>query len=128
MASNDTSDFLTAFAIGTALGAGAILLLRPARPNPRKRLAKRLKPRRGRKLARRSRIRSVRLEGGDAAAAGLGTDATQEMTREVIATGRELLGEFRAEVQRILDDAREELRAMGANVGQPPAPAAGVDA
>jgi gas vesicle protein len=128
MASNDTSDFLTAFAIGTALGAGAILLLRPARPNPRKRLAKRLKPRSGRKLARRSRIRSVRLEGGDVAAAGLGADATQEMTREVIATGRELLAEFRAEVQRILDDAREELRAMGADGGQPPAPAAGVDA
>ncbi|HEX8321173.1 hypothetical protein [Longimicrobium sp.] len=133
MASNDTSDFLTAFAIGTALGAGAILLLRPARPNPRKRLAKRLKPRSGRKLARRSRIRSVRLEGGDVAAAGLGAaagmgaDATQEMTREVIATGRELLAEFRAEVQRILDEAREELRSMGLDAGQPPAPAAGVD-
>ncbi|MBW3656011.1 MAG: hypothetical protein KY444_07875 [Gemmatimonadetes bacterium] len=126
MASNDTSDFLTAFAIGTALGAGAILLLRPARPNPRKQLAKRLKPRKARKLARRSRIHSVRLEGGDAA--GLGADASQEMTREVIATGRELLAEFRAEVQRILDDAREELRAMGADAGQPPAPAAGVDA
>jgi len=128
MASNDTSDFLTAFAIGTALGAGAILLLRPARPNPRKRLAKRLKPRSGRNLARRSRIRSVRLEGGDAGAAGLGADATQEMTREVIATGRELLAEFRAEVQRILDEAREELRSMGLDAEQPPAPAAGVDA
>lgn len=128
MASNDTSDFLTAFAIGTALGAGAILLLRPAGPNPRKRLAKRLKPRSGRKLARRSRIRSVRLEGGDMAAAGLGADATQEMTREVIATGRELLAEFRAEVQRILDEAREELRSMGLDAGPPPAPAAGVDA
>lgn len=113
MASNDTSDFLTAFAIGTALGAGAILLLRPARPNPRKRLAKRLKPRKGRKLARRSRIRSVRLEGGDVASAGLGADASQELTREVIATGRELLAEFRAEVQRILDEAREELREAG---------------
>jgi hypothetical protein len=128
MASNDTSDFLTAFAIGTALGAGAILLLRPARPNPRKRLAKRLKPGRGRKLARRSRIRSVRLEGGDATAVGLGADASQEMTREVIATGRELLAEFRAEVQRILDEAREELRSMGLDAGQPPAPAPGVDA
>jgi gas vesicle protein len=128
MASNDTSDFLTAFAIGTALGAGAILLLRPARPNPRKRLAKRLKPRSGRKLARRSRIRSVRLEGGDAASAGLRAEASQEMTREVIATGRELLAEFRAEVQRILDEAREELRSMGLDAGQPPAPAAGVDA
>lgn len=128
MASNDTSDFLTAFAIGTALGAGAILLLRPGRPNPRKRLAKRLKPRRGRKLSRRSRIRSVRLEGGDVAPAGLGADATQEMTREVIATGRELLAEFRAEVQRILDEAREELRSMGLDAGPPPAPVDGVDA
>jgi hypothetical protein len=61
-------------------------------------------------------------------AAGLGADATQEMTREVIATGRELLAEFRAEVQRILDEAREELRSMGLDAGQPPAPAAGVDA
>jgi hypothetical protein len=31
---DDTSDFLTAFAIGTALGVGATLLLRP-RPAPR---------------------------------------------------------------------------------------------
>lgn len=124
MASNDTSDFLTAFAIGTALGAGAILLLRPARPNPRRRLAKRLKPRRGRKLARRSRIRSVRLEGGDAT---LGAEASQAMTQEVIATGRELLAEFRAEVQRILDDAREELRVLRGEPG-PPATGGEVDA
>jgi hypothetical protein len=50
------------------------------------------------------------------------------MTREVIATGRELLAEFRSEVQRILDEAREELRSMGLDAGPPPAPAAGVDA
>lgn len=115
----DTNDFLTAFAIGAALGVGATLLLRPERPNPRKQLQKRLKPH-VRKLGKRAaRNRRVARQ---AARRGPG------MHDDAIATGRELLAEFRAEVQRILDEAREELRSMGIDARQPPAPAAGVDA
>lgn len=107
MAHKDTNDFLTAFAIGAALGVGATLLLRPEKPNPRKQLQKRLKPH-VRKL-RRSAARSRRA--GRAAprpAAGVG------MEDDAIRAGRELLAEFRGEVQRILDEARGELREIAA--------------
>lgn len=104
MARQDNTDFLTAFAIGTALGVGATLLLRPEKPNPRRQLARRLKPHA--KKLRKS------VEKGRATARTSVRRYETEMTDEVIAAGRELLGEFRAEVHRILDEAREELRAL----------------
>jgi hypothetical protein len=107
MARHDTNDFLTAFAIGAALGVGATLLLRPEKPNPRKQLQKRLKPhvRKLRKGAVRTR-RSGRIPPLPFAAEGMEDDA--------IRAGRELLAEFRGEVQRILDEARGELRDLSA--------------
>lgn len=100
---DDTTDFLTAFAIGTALGVGATLLLRPRPRSARERLMRELQPRRGRlrgvvpaDAVRVRRPEPVEVEG-----------LTEE---EVIDVGRELLEEFREEVQRILADAREQLR------------------
>ncbi|HLL81213.1 MAG TPA: hypothetical protein VK420_01125 [Longimicrobium sp.] len=100
---DDTTDFLTAFAIGTALGVGATLLLRPRPRTARERLMRELKPRRGRlrgtvpaDAVRVRRPEPVEVEGL--------TEA------DVIDMGRELLEEFREEVQRILADAREQLR------------------
>ena len=55
MARQDTSDFLTAFAVGTVLGIGATLLLRPEPRSPRERLMRELKP--YRKKLRRSAAR-----------------------------------------------------------------------
>lgn len=109
MARQDTNDFLTAFAIGAVLGVGATLLLRPEKPNPRKQLQKRLKPhvRKLRKSAAKSRKGGrVRVAAASAApqAAGMEDDA--------IRAGRELLAEFRGEVRRILDEARQELRGI----------------
>ena len=106
MARQDTNDFLTAFAIGAALGVGATLLLRPEKPNPRKQLQKRLKPhvRKLRKSAPKSR---GRVAPRPAAAEGMEDDA--------IRAGRELLAEFRGEVQRILEEARDELRELSAD-------------
>ncbi len=101
MPRQDTTDFLTAFAIGTVLGIGATLLLRPEPRTARERVLRELKP--YRKKVRKSRAR-VRQGVRD------GAGASGEMTGEVITIGRELLGEFRAEVQRILEDARDELR------------------
>jgi gas vesicle protein len=103
MARQDNNDFLTAFAIGAALGVGATLLLRPEKPNPRKQLQKRLKPhvRKLRKGAARPR-KAGPIGPRPAAAEGVEDDA--------IRAGRELLAEFRGEVQRILDEARDELR------------------
>ena len=104
MARQDNNDFLTAFAIGAALSVGATLLLRPEKPNPRKQLQKRLKPhvRKLRKSAARSRKAGRVAPSRPAAAEGMEDDA--------IRAGRELLAEFRGEVQRILEEARDELR------------------
>lgn len=106
MGRQDNNDFLAAFAIGAALGVGATLLLRPEKPNPRKQLQKRLKPhvrKLRRSAARKKAGRVVRRAPG---AAGMEEDA--------IRAGRELLAEFRGEVQRILDEARDELRQVAA--------------
>ena len=110
MARQDTSDFLTAFAVGAVLGVGATLLLRPEKPNPRKQLQKRLKPhvRKLRKSASRAR-KTGRAAARSAAAEGMEDDA--------IRAGRELLAEFRGEVRRILDEAREELRDLSGERG-----------
>ena len=116
MARQDTNDFLAAFGIGAVLGIGAALLLRPEKPNPRKQLQKRLKSH-VRKLGKSaSRTRK---------AARVAPRESGTTTDEVITAGRELLGEFRAEVARILDEARAELRelaeAQGRGAPRPPA-------
>ena len=112
MARND-NDFLTAFAIGAALGVGATLLLRPEKSNPRKQLQKRLKPhvRKLRKGAVKTR-KAGRVAPRPFAAEGMEDDA--------IRAGRELLAEFRGEVQRILDEARGELRDLSAERARHP--------
>ncbi|HSU13424.1 hypothetical protein [Longimicrobium sp.] len=101
MARRDTTEFLAAFAVGTALGIGATLLLRPSRPTTAKeRLLRELKPYR-RKMRR----------GAGQMARGLRQTrrATGEVADDAIDAGRELLGEFRDEVRRILSEAREEM-------------------
>ncbi|HEU0300514.1 MAG TPA: hypothetical protein VFR37_13685 [Longimicrobium sp.] len=116
MARQDNNDFLAAFAIGAVLGVGATLLLRPEKPNPRKQLQKRLRPH-VRKLGRGSRgRRRVR------AAAPAPRERAREapLQDDAIQAGRELLAEFRGEVQRILEEARGELRALAAEPGPRP--------
>ncbi|HEX6926362.1 MAG TPA: hypothetical protein VF167_13155 [Longimicrobiaceae bacterium] len=102
MARQDTVDFLTAFAVGTVLGIGATLLLTPER-TPKQRIIRQLKP--YRKQMRKSYVRAR-----DAVREG--SQATGDLTAEVVSAGKELLGEFRHEVAGILDDARKELREM----------------
>jgi gas vesicle protein len=99
MPRNDTTDFLAAFAVGTVLGIGATLLLRPERTR-RDRLARQLRP----------PLREVR-RGVRHAGAGMreSAEATGDLTAELISAGKELLGEFRSEVAQILGDAREEI-------------------
>jgi len=101
MARQDTSDFLTAFAVGTVLGIGATLLLRPEPRSPRERLLRELKPYRKKLKKSAARVgrelRDSALAGGDA-------------TGDAIDAGRELLAEFRDEVRRIIEEARDELR------------------
>ena len=96
----DTIDFATAFAVGAALGVGATLLLVPE-PTRGERVVRRLKP--PARQFRRSigEARSALQESGEAAG---------DFSTEVISAGRELLGEFRAEVARIVEDARADLQ------------------
>lgn len=100
MPRQDTADFLAAFAVGTVLGVGATLLLQPQR-TPTERLARQLKPYRKRMNKSLRGTREALLDGAG---------ATGEITGDVVSTGRELLGEFRKEVAKILDDARDEMQ------------------
>ena len=106
MPEQDTNDFLTAFAIGTALGVGATLLLRPRPKSARERLMKELKPGRRRPV----RAAAVPADAVRVARRPAEVDEVSGLAEEVIHVGRELLDEFREEVQRILSDAREQLR------------------
>jgi gas vesicle protein len=113
MPRQDTNDFLTAFAIGTALGVGATLLLRPRPKSARERLMRELKPVRGARGARRAApvpADAVRVR------RPAEVEEVEVLTEEVISVGRELLDEFREEVQRILSDAREQLRGVAGEI------------
>ena len=100
MARQDTTDFLAAFAVGTVLGIGATLLLRPEPRTAKDRLMRELKPY-GKRM-RRNAARVAREVRGAAA-------ATDDLSEDAIDAGRELLAEFRDEVARILEEARDEL-------------------
>lgn len=100
MPRQDTVDFLTAFAVGTVLGIGATLLLQPEETR-REKVVKKLKPYRKQMEKSYSKLaKGVRTR----------TEATTDMTADVIGAGRELLGDFREEVSEILEQARAELR------------------
>jgi gas vesicle protein len=99
MARQDTTDFLTAFAVGAVLGIGATLLLRGQPQTAKERLLRELKPHYRKKI------------GGGPAARGVRRSRASpvNMADDAIDTGRELLSEFRDEVKRIVEDARDEL-------------------
>lgn len=99
MPRQDTVDFLTAFAVGTVLGIGATLLLQPDR-SPKQRVIRQLKPYKKQIDRSYKKVREGVRGGGS---------ATADLSGEIIHAGRELLGEFRAEVAEILGEARSEL-------------------
>jgi gas vesicle protein len=111
MAGNNSNEFLTALAVGTALGVGAAILLRPSPRSARERLLREIRP--YREQLRNSAADARRaLESTAEAASDLSGDSA-EMTDAAIQVGRELLAEFREEVRRILEEAREELSELG---------------
>jgi gas vesicle protein len=99
MARQDTTDFLTAFAVGAVLGIGATLLLRSRPETAKERLLRELKPHYRKKIGGGRGARGVRRSRA----------AAVDMADDAIDTGRELLSEFRDEVKRIVEDARDEL-------------------
>ena len=100
MARQSTTEFLAAFAVGTVLGIGATLLLKPEPKSAKERLMRELKP--YRKKMRKS-------AGQMARGIRRGRAATAEVADDAIDAGRELLSEFRDEVRRIVSEARDEL-------------------
>lgn len=100
MARQNTTEFLAAFAVGTVLGIGATLLLKPEPQTAKERLMRELKPYR----------RKMRKSAGQVSR-GLrrGRTATAEVADDAIDAGRELIAEFRDEVRRIVAEARDEL-------------------
>lgn len=100
MARQSTTEFLAAFAVGTVLGIGATLLLKPEPKTAKERLMHELKPYR-KKMQRSAGQVSRGLKRGRAATADVADDA--------IDAGRELIAEFRDEVRRIVSEARGEL-------------------
>jgi gas vesicle protein len=102
MPRQDSIDFLTAFAVGTALGIGATLLLQPKRTRT-ERIARKWKP--YKKQIRRSYAQA-------AGAVREGAGSTAVLSTEIVSAGRELLGEFREEVSKVLTDARTDLQQM----------------
>lgn len=102
MPRQDNIDFITAFAVGTVLGIGATLLLRP-QPTPKERVVRQLKPYRKRIRKSYKQARSAVRDGAS---------ATGELSEEAMGAGRELIGGFREEVSRIVADARDELQEL----------------
>ncbi|HET7276124.1 MAG TPA: hypothetical protein VFI91_13225 [Longimicrobiaceae bacterium] len=102
MERQDSFDFLSAFAVGTVLGIGATLLLKPERTR-KERIMRQLKPYRKQMRRNYSQARNA-VRGG--------SDATAEMSSEFISAGREILSEFRSEITDILADARKDLQEM----------------
>lgn len=100
MARQDTTEFLTAFAVGTVLGIGATLLLKRQPQTAKERLMRELKP--YRKKMRKS-------AGQVARGVQRGRAATGEVADDAIEAGRELMAEFRDEVRRVVADAKSEL-------------------
>lgn len=100
MADRDTTEFLTAFAIGAVLGVGATLLLRPQPPTGRERVARELRDYRKRagKGAKRARQGFER---------GLG--AARERGGEVLSGGADVMESIRDEVADLVASAKDEI-------------------
>lgn len=124
-----SDEFYAALAVGTLAGLAAGLLLRPRRSSARERLLRELGAPAGglASLLAEEEDEDRALEAAvqhDLAlwqAARHETEDEDGFAGEAIQVGRELIAEFREEVRAILDEAREELASLGADVERPEA-------
>jgi gas vesicle protein len=99
----DSVDLLTAFAIGAMIGVGATLLLRSEPETPTQRLLKGFAPiakkaRKGVRSAGKTYGRSMRL--------------SREATEKLGSSSKEVIEDFRDQIEDILSSARDELGAV----------------
>jgi gas vesicle protein len=104
------NDFYAALTVGTLLGVGAALLLRPAPRSARERLLREIRP--YRRQLQHSAEEARRALAATAEAAEELAESSGDLTDDAIEVGRELLAEFREEVRRVLEEAREELAGL----------------
>jgi gas vesicle protein len=110
MGNQDTTDFLTAFAIGAVLGIGATLLLRPDSESEAERILRQIRP------LRKKATKRMRQAGRSASRRVRGAGVLGE---DVVAAGRAAIGDFRDEAAGIVEAARDEiLRAARDSVKQ----------
>ena len=100
MERDQTTDYVTAFVVGAAVGVGAALLFAPKPPTRRERIMKELKPYRKEMEKRASRAR--KQVGKQAAAA---TDWGEEM----VEASRAVVADMRGEIAGMVADARGEI-------------------
>ncbi len=100
MKPEETTEYITAFVIGTLVGVGAALLFAPTPPTKREKLLKELEPYRKKLRKTRSRARKQ---------VDRGTGAATDWTEDMVAAGRAVAKELREEITEMVKDAREEI-------------------
>lgn len=102
MKQDQTTEYVTAFVVGTLVGVGAALLFAPEPPTRREKIMKELKPyqkkvAKGAKRARKSMGRQA--------------SAASDWTEELTAASRAVMSDLREEVADLVSDARDEIAA-----------------
>lgn len=111
MPRQDTTEFLAAFAVGTVLGIGATLLLRPEGRTAKERLLREITPqKRGGRRPGAGPVRRAPAREPRPARGRHRHGHRVEIAEDAIEAGRELLSEFRDEIRRIVDEARDEVK------------------
>lgn len=100
MNDDKTTEYVTAFIVGAALGVGAALLLAPDPPTRRERVMKELKPYR-KKLDKKTR--KLRKDASRQIA------ATGEWGEDVAAASRAVMQDLREEVAELVAEARDQI-------------------
>lgn len=102
MKQDQTTEYVTAFVVGTLVGVGAALLFAPEPPTRREKVMKELKPY-GKKLTKHA-SRARKSLGQQAEVAGVWGE-------ELASASRAVMKDLREEVAELVADAREEIAA-----------------
>jgi gas vesicle protein len=97
---DQTTEYLSAFVVGTLVGVGAALLFAPKPPTRRERIMKELKPYR-KELQKRTAKARKRV--------GEQASVATEWGEDMMEASRAVVGEIRGEVADIVSDARKEI-------------------
>jgi len=104
MSDDKTTEYVTAFIVGAALGVGAALLLAPDPPTRRERVMKELKPYRKKLHKKTQKLRKD---------AGKHMAATGDWGEDLAAASRAVVQDIREEVADMVADARDQIAHRG---------------